>query len=201
MVGAMLVLLGTFGAAQEPIDFQLGWKKGDRLEYVVGVVSPFGNGEGRMVITVDSADEKGFTVSWPQITFSGSMKPHAAGSCWISKRGRLNVKATMPDACSFLFLMMLPEKPVAVGAPLKVAWITPGGNLDMNGKVEKLEDAKTQVVVFTMEGTAEGASPSPIKHRSVFDVGRGVFRSADFEQVKFGVHFYLRLPEKSPQKS
>lgn len=201
MVGTMLLLLGTLTPIQEPIDFQLGWKKGDRLEYVVGTVSPFGTSEGRMVITVDSVDEKGFTVSWPEITFSGGMRAHPASSCWISKKGRLDVKGRMPDACLFLFQMALPEKPVAIGAPFKMAWTTPGGNLDMSGKVENVKDAKGQVVAFVLDGTAAypGGTSATIKLKSVFDVGRRVFRSAEFEQVNVKVRFHFKMPEKGSQ--
>ena len=50
---ACVAILGS--PVQDRIDFQLGWKLGDKFTYVVGMKNPYYDSDGLMTITVTKA--------------------------------------------------------------------------------------------------------------------------------------------------
>ncbi len=199
MTTAVLTSLVLQGAVQTPIDFQIALKKGDRITYAVGMKTPSGKAEGRMELTVTAADDKALTVSWPEITYTRNMRPHAAGSYVMSRRGRLIGKDKVPDASLFLLQMSLPDKPVAVGEPFKIEYALGDSSVSLTGKLEKVDETKGKLAYFALAGTMktpDGGSQE-IKQRSVFDMVRGAFRSSELDMAKFNMQFFFTLPDNA----
>ena len=192
---ALAAILST--PVQDKIDFQLGWKKGDKFDYSVGMKSPGGKAEGRLKLTVATVDEKIMKVTWPEITYSSGMSPHAAGSQTMNNRGRLTGKEKMADAAMYLVQMSLPDKPVAIGDDFKVAYAFGDSKVDLTGTFVRIDETKGKVAHFTLAGsmaTPDGGTIK-IKLESTFDIVRGIFLSSEMVMTDFGMQFFLTLVE------
>ncbi|MCH7904537.1 MAG: hypothetical protein IH944_08225 [Armatimonadetes bacterium] len=190
---ACVAILGS--SVQDKIDFQLGWKLGDKFTYIVGMKTRSYDGDGLMTITVTKADEKAFTVTWAEVAFSGDTSPLPAGSSSISKRGRLIGKST-GAVNLFLAQMHLPEEAVKVGEEFKVAYAFSDARIDLRGKLEKIDERKGKVAHFTFEGalTIPFVGASELKQQSVFNITRGLLVSSEWDMEGVG-NISLKLVE------
>ena len=198
MISTVLALLAMTGPVQEPIDFQLGWKQGDKFAYTLLSTEGVGTSDkGRFDFTVTKADAKGFTISWPTAEMSGGAPDLRAGTLQLDKHGRVTSQGTLPFGGYFMTQMTLPEKPIALGGSFKYNTNLLGVKLDLNGKLAKIDETKGRVAHFSYEGTAR--SPDGIDLRikisSVFDMVRGVFTSSVFEFVDIEKSIGFKLVE------
>lgn len=198
MISTVLALIAVTGPVQEPIDFQLGWKQGDKFAYTVSFNNGEISGKGRLDITVTKADAKGFTMSWPTVDMSGDMPDLKAGSLQIDKHGRVTSQGNLPFGGYVMTQMTLPEKPTVLGGSFKYNTNIVGAKLELNGKLAKIGETKGRVAHFSFEGTMhtpDGVDLN-VKISSVFDMVRGIFTSSVFEFVDIGIAVSLKLVEK-----
>ena len=204
MISTVLAFIAVIGPAQEPIDFQLGWKQGDKFTYTVVMKVKGGDQsiQGKMEITVAKAGGSGFTVSWPEITFARQSRPLAAGSVQLNRHGRVISGGTLPEASSHFGQMPLPERPVAVGDEFKVKYTRDRLKFDLTGKLDKIDEKIGRLAHFSFSGTmltpAFGAMP--IKLRTVFDITRGVFVSSELDIGDDGLQQIIKLVEKDSRE-
>ena len=198
MISTVLALIAVTGPVQEPIDFQLGWKQGNKLAYTVSMNNGEIFGKVRLDITVTKADAKGFTISWPAVDISGDIPDLKAGSLQIDKHGRVTSQGNLPFGGYVMTQMTLPEKPIALGGSFKVNTNILGAKLELTGTLAKIDESKGRVAHFSYEGT--GYTPNgidwQIKISSVFDLDRGIFISSLFDMVDYGMTFSLKLVDK-----
>ena len=199
MISTILAITAVTGTIQEPIDFQLGWKQGDKFAYTLLSTEGVGTSDkGRFDFTVTKADAKGFTISWPTAEMSGGAPDLRAGTLQLDKHGRVTSQGTLPFAGYFMTQMTLPEKPIALGGSFKYNTNLLGVKLNLNGKLAKIDETKGRVAHFSYEGTlhAPNGIDWKIEVSSVFDMVRGVFTSSVYEMVDYGASFSLKLVDK-----
>lgn len=203
-----IAFIAAAGPVQEPIDFQLGWKQGEKLAYAVVINIEDGdeNGDvkikGMMEITVTKAGGNGFTVSWPEITFAGQSRPYAAGTLQLNRYGRVVSKGALTDVSSHFGQMPLPEKPVAVGDEFKVKYTRDRLVFDLVGKLDKIDETKGRLAHFSFTGRMQTPAfgDMQVELRTVFDVARGRFISSELDVVKYKIQQILTLVEKSSRE-
>ena len=206
MISTVLALIAVTGPVQEPIDFQLGWKQGDKFAYILSAKGGELSDQGRLNITVTKADAKGFTISWPTVDMSGYSEDLAAGTIQLDKHGLVTSKSTTLHALMIMVQMTLPGKPIALGGSFKVNATALEEDdatalevkLEMTGKLAKIDETKGRVAHFSFEGTMQSPDGVDLKIKisSVFDMVRGIFTSSVFEWVDYGTSFTLKLVEK-----
>ena len=203
---ALAAILGS--PVQDKIDFQLGWKQGDKITYTVSTNAPlFGtNATGELVLTVTKVDDKGSTVSASRVEFTSSrnlpMRPIEAGTLRFSKKGRIlleQVGVTSNAAVFFMFLT-LPEEAIEVGDAFKVSMNMGGSSAVFDGKFVSLGGSSKSLASFESEGTFVG--PGDIKTtvnlKTTFDIANGTFVScvATFQGGSIVHSFKLKEPAK-----
>jgi hypothetical protein len=158
---------------QAPIDFKLNWKKEQSFAYALNVDSPIIKSEGRWQAKVSAIDEKGLTVSWPEVAMSNGMRPIPAGSQKVTPRGVL-VGTINDQGGLFMIAMALPDKPVLPGATYTVKY---EGRIDLTFTFAKIDGRKAH---FTSIGKhAASGGGLEVKTESVYDIDRGVFLSGN----------------------
>ena len=197
MLSTVLALIAVTGPVQEPIDFQLGWKQGDKLAYTLSADRAEMSEKGRFEITVTRADAKGFTISWPTVDMGGDVPDIRAGTLQLDKRGRLTSKGTSIGASLYIIQMTLPEKPIALGGSFMLNTNILEARLQLSGKLAKIDETKGRVAHFNYEGTMHTPDGLDLKIKisSVFDMVRGVFTSSVFEYVDLEMTLGLKLVE------
>ena len=198
MITAVLALIAVTGSVQEPIEFKLGWKQGDKFAYTIGHKGSSSNLETRLNLTVSKADEIGVTLEWPSAKMTNG-PTLAAGSVMMNRHGRITTKGSVTDASGHLMMLILPEKPVAVGDEFKVTFTLYRTTFDMTGKLVKIVESKGRVAHFSFEGVFRtGGVGLKFKQNSVFDMTREIFTSAEFFTETSGLTHkrYLKLIEK-----
>ena len=152
--------------------------------------------QGRMDITVTKADEKGLTVSWPSAEVPHG-QPIVAGSVQMNRHGRLITKGTVPESGVNLIMMMLPDKPVAVGEEFKVVISVNNLRFDLSGKLVKIDETQGLLAHFSFEGKFHtDGRVTNVKQNSVFDMARGLFTSGEMVIETGDIKRYFKLVEK-----
>jgi hypothetical protein len=183
-------------AVQEPVDFTLGWKKGDKLTYTVGFRFTKEH-TGPMTITVTDATDAGFTVSWPEIAFSGGMKSHPAGTAKLSRHGWIDPKSPLSPGTGFIVPMTLPDKAIKVGDSYKLT--IPGGaganSIEVTGKFEKVSTEKGRLAHLKSVGTMRNPDGSvlDVEMATVFDLDRRIVVEGSVSITKFNQVFFIKL--------
>ena len=197
MLSIVLALAVIGGPSQEPIDFQLGWKQGDKFTYTFGIKGQGFTSEAKANFTVTKTDEKALTVSWP-FTSVAQGEDIAAGSLQLTRHGRvLNQRNNIDGELQFFLWMLLPEKPVSVGDEFKVTLFYVGSQYDWSGKLEKIDETKGRLAHFSIEGKFNfGGQLTDIKLSSVFDMDRGLFASGEILFEKYKVTSSFKLVNK-----
>ena len=210
MINAVLALVSVSGPVQEPIDFRLGWKKGDKLTYTVG----FGGGDtefvlsGDVVLSVLSENEKGFTVGSSRIEYKGDtkipMRPVPAGTITFSYKGRVTEgpgKSGRGGSAGMHFVYaVLPSKPVSVGDKFLVSVNYNNTRAELEGTFVSLDGAERTLAKFELTGRITDAAGKslPLTVKSAFDTKRKIFvsHSDSLNEGKIIRSFKLKEPPK-----
>ena len=205
---AFAAILGS--PVQDKIDFQLGWKKGDKLTYSVGmgdrkktvIIS------GVVVLSVLSENEKGFTVGSSRIEYEGEsnlpLPPTPAGTIQISHKGRVTEgpgKSGRGGSAGMYFVYaVLPSKPVSVGDKFLVSVNHHGMQSELEGTFVSLDGAERTLAKFEFTGqlTDAGGTKFPLTVKSTFDTKRKIFvsLSANLNEGMVIRSFKLKEPPK-----
>ena len=210
MLSTVLSLIALTGTVQKPIDFQLGWKKGDKFTYYVST----GNSQRSMVdssveLSVTGEDEKGFTVSTSRIEFTETrgfpMRPIPAGTMTFSQRGKLTSAsgstAQGGSAGVYFMFVALPEKAVSVGDEFQVSMQLDGVKAEFSGKFVSLEGPKKNLAKFEFSGqfTDADGNKAPITLKTTFDTDRKIYVSHSASWHGGGIVHSFKLKEPAEQ--
>jgi hypothetical protein len=192
LIGAVALV----AVVQVPVDFTLGWKKGDAIAYTAGFRFS-GENSGPMTITVTDATDAGFTVSWPEIKFSGGARSHPAGTAKLSRHGWIDPKSPLSPGTGFIVPMALPDKPIKVGDSYKLS--IPGGaganSIELSGKFEKVTTEKGRLAHLKSAGTMRNPDGSvlDVEVATLFDLDRRIVVEGSLSITKFNQVFFIKL--------
>lgn len=186
---AALFALTLLDPALQPVEFELGFKKGQRLTYEMKWYSPNGGGgtySGELVLEVTGVDDKGFTIMCSAVESAPKGERPGGGEARLLRDGTITHFSNGSSTASVLIGMLLPSAPIEVSGEYKVKSKFRSLDLDLTGKLVAIDGANAKFHLVGSMGSQHGFEQYEFDIKSVFDRDRGLFTSIRMDIVQEG---------------